>query len=133
MDIKLTPTADGGEITLINGSAETTEGLFTAVYISLLGAAWWGNAISETPEKLNSELIAIMSEPLTNKARLNTIEAIKDALQWLLDEGIANSIEVEAEIPNPSRLNLRIIIEEPDRTEDFIYALNWDAQEAETL
>ena len=51
-------------------------------------------------------------------------------LQVMVSEGIADSIEVDAEIPNRGTIYLSVKVNEPEEIagQDFIYALNWDEQ-----
>jgi hypothetical protein len=49
----------------------------------------------------------------------------------MVSDGIADEIKVEAETVGSGRLNLRVKIVKPEATENFVYALNWEAQESE--
>ncbi len=129
-DIYLEPTADGGEITVTAGKPEMTGGLDNAVYFSLFTAPWWGNAISTQAERYTSTIPEVMTRgALTNQTRLDVIEAARNSLAWMIDEGIAERIEIKAEIPKTGTLYLAVRIYEPEATEDFAYALNWESQE----
>lgn len=135
MDLYLKPTTDGGQIEILpNGDPRTMEGLFTAAYISLFTNPYWGNAISDSPQRYRSELNEIFKQTVSNQTRLDAIEAAKDALQWMIDEGVASNIQVIGEIETKSRINIKISIFEPSGEETQIaYALNWQAQEVEQI
>jgi phage gp46-like protein len=130
-DLKLTITGGTPDITIVNGKPETTDGLFNAVFLSLFTPPYWGNAVSGQEERYSSTIPEIMSRPLTATARLDVIAAAKDALSWMIDEGVADEIEVAAELQGSGRLNLAVTISEPSGDSTFAYALNWDAQEVE--
>jgi len=71
------------------------------------------------------------SGALALQTKLDVIEAAKNALVWMTDDGIADRIEVRAEIPQAGTLYLAITIYEPESADgvDYKYALNWEAQE----
>ena len=131
-DLRLTPTSDGMEIEITAGSPETTDGLDTAVYLSLFTAPWWGNEISSDSEKYLSKIPEIMDTGiLNNQTRLDVIEAAKEALSWMKTEKLADKIEVRAEIPRLGFLYLAVTIYEPEQQNGTTlrYAMNWDAQQ----
>jgi phage gp46-like protein len=133
-DLYLQPTVDGGELIVSGGNPQTTSGLGNAVYLALFTEAWWGNSVSDAPERFTSELPEIMTRTLSNQTRLAAQDAIENALQWMIDAGIVEELEVTAEIPSAGRLNIAIALSEPGGASvDFVYAVNWDAQEASLL
>lgn len=128
-DIYLKPEATA-DMVIINGLPQLTEGLDNTVYLSLFMPDYWGNSISD--DKYNSEVPQIMAEQsLTNQTRLDIIDAATEALNWMIEVGIASEIEITAEIPEIGKLYLAVKITQPELDDplDFTYALNWDAQE----
>lgn len=115
-----------------NGDPKLTGGLDTAVYLSLFTPPWWGNSISSQAERYTSTIPELYGQPLTNQTRLSVIAAARDSLQWLLDEGIAGEIEIEAEIPKAGNLYVSVTIHETGREAEttLAYGVNWDEQEA---
>jgi len=132
-DLKLTIENSTPDITILNGKPEMADGISNAVFLSLFTGPYWGNAISDVNERYTSTLPDIMSGQLTTETRNNAIEAARSSLAWMTDIGIADEIEVEAEIKPGGRLNLRVKIVKPDETVNFAYSLNWDAQEVTLL
>jgi len=120
-DVKIYP-----EITWMDGQPEMDAGVGSAVYISLhtdLG-------LFADPD-LGSDLHKLDDRTLTNQTRLDYIEGVKKALNWLLEDGIAESIEVSAEIQAPGLLAVEIVVTEPDETaETYKYVASWVATEA---
>lgn len=109
-DLQLLPQPDGGEITWRNGQPVMDAGLMTAVYISLYtDSGWWGGLAGTV-------LSALEDGAMSNAVRLEYVEAIRQALAWLVSEGIARSVDVESEIQGPGMLALAITITEPDGT-----------------
>ena len=118
------------DIVIINGLPQLTDGLDNAVYLSLFMSDYWGNAISN--DKYISDIPRILAEQnLTNQTRLDIIEAGRQALAWMKDQGIVSDIEITATIPETGVLYLAVKISQPEYTDplDFKYALNWNAQE----
>ena len=120
-DLLLQHTAEGGDIEFkSNGDLRTTSGLYTAVYLSLFTGPWWGDAYSDRAERYTSRIPELMQRPLTNQTRLSVIEAAKSALAWMVDEGIADSVDARAFIRSAGRLDLAVTIHEPDgNAEEF--------------
>jgi len=130
-DIYLKPREIGQDILLINGLPQLTGGLDNMVYILLITGSWWGNNTVNTISQLTSLIPQIMNtQPVTNKTRLDIISEAQRVLQVMVTEGIADSIEVDAEIPNRGTIYLSVKVNEPEEIagQDFIYALNWDEQ-----
>jgi phage gp46-like protein len=128
-DVKLYPSADGGDIAFEAGQPYMDAGLETAAYISLFTAVYWGNAIAAESEKTSSQIETLFRRVLDNRARLDAIEYAKAALAWMKTDGVASEIAVDASIPQPNRLQLVVMITEPTGAETTLkYALNWQAQ-----
>jgi len=128
-DVKLIQTDDGGDIEFIAGQPVMDQGLETAVYISLFSSDWWGNAISEQNEKLESKLEDIYNRNLSNQTRLDAEEYVRKALEWMIRLGIAKRIDVSASLPTPGWLGLEITIIEPNGSEQNLrYSINWAKQ-----
>ena len=129
-DIKLIPTVDGGDLHFVGGQPEIDDGIETAIYISLFSdGGFWANSISDIAEQLDSEVNAITARgTLTNKFRLDLIEAAKNALQWLLDENVCEEIDVNAFIKNSSIIILTILLVQPSGDVELKYEINWKNQ-----
>ena len=73
-DVKLYPSADGGDIAFEAGQPYMDAGLETAAYISLFTAVYWGNAIAAESEKTSSQIETLFRRVLDNRARLDAYE-----------------------------------------------------------
>lgn len=141
-DILLFQTNDGGEITVENGLIEMSGGLATAAYLSLFGGNkkddgrtenpfnWWGNRGETDPAKhIRSETQNLLQGLALSSAALLQIEdAVKRDLQWMINEGAASSISVEATIPGLNKLLISVSIEAVGEESNFRYVANWEAE-----
>ena len=92
---------------------------------------WWGDTFpTEQNDKIGSRLWLLTREKLTNQTLVRAQEYAKEALQWMLDDGVATRIDVVAEREGIDRLNLGISIYRTTgkpvelRFSDFWNALN---------
>lgn len=140
-DVLLFQTVDNGNINVVNGQTELTDGFETAVYISLFGGNeaddgtdgnsqnWWGNLDENDPSgviRSETGYIINMSRPIP--ANLGNIEdaAVRD-LQWMIDSGAASSVEATASMPGLNRVNLSITIRAEGEETQFTFSENWKA------
>jgi phage gp46-like protein len=116
-------------------------GLATAVIVSLFTDArarpddalpdatverrgWWGDLAPPVqtegnPHTTGSRLWLLSREKQTTEVLRRAEEYAREALQWLIDDGVATSIEVEAFVPRNSWLGLIITINRPQGSERF--------------
>jgi len=122
-DLLLRDTLDGGDITINNGFLVSDRTFNTAIYLSLFGGnqkdsgrvqnrkTWWGNTLRGVNEnqKLVSRFQAIIfGLPISTKNILETEEAAKLDLAWLIAEGLADEIIADGRAAGHNRLNLKI-------------------------
>lgn len=106
----------------------TDEGLETAVIISLFTdrranaddvlpdnsgnrRGWWGDSYPEQAgDRIGSRLWLLHREKQLAQVRARTRQYAREALQWLIDDGIARAIDVEATFPRMSWLLLEVAI-----------------------
>lgn len=133
------------DIEVAKNDISMDEGIETAVIISLFTdrrvgieelppletdrAGWWGDMFSEIEnDEIGSKLWLLMREKQTAQTLARVIEYCKEALQWMIEDGIAESVEVEASYPERERLSLGISIQKPKGKVSFKYILNWRAE-----
>lgn len=133
-DIGLFNKQTHGEFSVENGQPKMDQGLETAVFISLYSGKtddFWGNELSVNPsfhyggkyEPLAQELNA------TPENALRLIEAIKNDLNWMKDEGIASNIVVTAQIIGAKTINFKIVIFRPNEDSVIVeFDNNWTGQ-----
>jgi phage gp46-like protein len=112
-DVLLRQTPDGGDITVESGLWLLSDGLETAVVLSLFGGneqdpgnadsteQWWGNLTEPEPSRTyRSETQYLLRSLPAIPANLLRIEqaAARD-LQWMIAAGVAKSVKAAARIP----------------------------------
>ena len=127
MDIDLKVDGLGQvDIDIQNGDIVTTNGLYTAVYLSVFcesrdkeqGGGWFGDVFEDV--YTGSRLWTLAREKRTAKVLNSAIAIVNECLEWLIDDGIAKKIEV-------SIVDNTIIIDiyKPDGTKEK-FNLNWE-------
>jgi len=130
MDIKLIENGDGGDFGFAGGDVIKDNTLFSAVYLSLFSGDAFYNIFVKYPG--NKEFEDNLNCIITNDA-LRTIETKgKSALDWMMQEGLAESVEVSAYCNDRDRINVLFTVQEPSK-EPQKYGLIWDAQKKALL
>lgn len=132
MDITLDWLDQALDVALIDGDLATDDGLRTAVALSLLcdrlaepddiipdgtdnRRGWWADAIADIEDdKWGSRLWLLGREKDLPEVRRDAEAYSREALNWLLEDGVAIEIEVTAETLNRDVLWLRPIIKRGD-------------------
>lgn len=149
MDIALSQTGLGlgFDIEYRIGDFASDAGLETAVAISLftdrrvtddelpLGETdrrgWWGDMFPDLDgDQIGSKLWLLEREKITDDTLNRAQEYAEEALAWLIEDGVAESVTVEASVGSSDRLDLAVSITRPknENVALFRYQLNWDAQ-----
>ncbi|MEM8711652.1 MAG: phage GP46 family protein [Planctomycetota bacterium] len=128
---------DGGDLALEDGDLVLDESLVSAVLVSLFCDAgvedmppgerrgYWAD---QTPDRPVGSLLWILERATaTAETRARAQDDAASALRWLIDEGIAASVEVEATYERPDFLRLDIEI---TRGLSARHSALWDAFEA---
>lgn len=89
---------------------------------------WWGDSTEQN--QLGSRLWLIRREKLTREVALRAEEYSREALKWLVDDGVVLAVEPVAQIVHPSRLNLFIRYRLPQRSdwETLQFYWVWETQ-----
>ena len=132
-DIAYILTPDGGQIIYSGGQPLMDPGgLENAGSISLFtNLGWWANALNENePNKqIGSDFEERVRPKAITTAYLRDIEdAALGALQWMINQKIAQTIEARAIWPEMNQVNLELLITKPEGdTVTLRYELNWEA------
>lgn len=144
IDIALTKREDGiYDVTFTeDGDFEATEGLDTSILLSLLEQRRANSAEVSAPQLrrgwVGNELADIAIYELGSKlwildqARLNTdtlnraVDYARQALQWLLDNDIAQSLAITGEIEFPDGIRLFITLTRDNNQVESFYFNLWD-------
>lgn len=128
-DIYLKPTASGQDIIVNAGQPQLSGGLDNAIYMSLFTGPMWSNDLSDPNGVFDSAIPQIIGDGvLNNKTRLDLITEANRVTAWMVTSGIVDSFEISAEIPQVGTLYLAVKANEPTRTLNFKYGINWDTQ-----
>jgi phage gp46-like protein len=132
----------GADLALIDGDLARDNGLKTAIIVSLftdrrarsdddlpqLGIdprGWWPDVLGEPDDQIGSRLWLLSREKQLPDVVAKAREYAREALAWLIRDGVASSVEVEAEITAPGVLGLGIVITRPDGPDrqrfDFVW------------
>lgn len=126
----------------------TDEGLETAVVVSLFSdrraegedlppgepskRGWWGDSLADLPgDRIGSKLWLIFREKELPSVARRAKEYASDALKWLVEDGVADRVEVKASLPEKGSgvLSLSIAIFRPGDAVKYRYNYQWNAQE----
>lgn len=122
-----------GQWTVSSADLASDDGLETAVLLSLftdaaaseeeLAAAgltnrrgWWGDAWAVVAgDAMGSKLWLLRREKLTAGTVTRARQYVLDALAWLVQDGVADGVEVTAEVQGLDRLALAVVVVRRDR------------------
>ena len=140
IDLKLTQGTSGRfDFTISGGDLDGVEGFDTALQVSLLTDArapadkvlrpedrrgWVGNTV-ETRD-LGSLLWLVEQRRLTQDTLNETVDYARKSLQWFIDDGIAENVEVSGGIVIGSGILLTIVITAPDGRTKTHYVPLWE-------
>jgi phage gp46-like protein len=130
-DVLLFQTLDDGDIAIEAGEVEMTDGLETAVYLSLFGGnqaddglpdnpyGWWGNEGETSDQRMVSRLQNLLDGiPATAANLKRLVDAARADLAWLPTR---YTLDVSASIPSINRVTMTISIN--DLT--FVFTEEW--------
>lgn len=139
-DIKLTPNSYGGySLSIENGELAKTSGLDTAIYLSIYSKARANASLVNNPllregciatQFQEREIGSLAWVYLTHGVINNeTIESLQNeyekALEWLINDNIANEVNVSIEkITNGLQVNIIIETNSPEGTREYNLVIN---------
>lgn len=149
MDIRVNWDVTHGALAMSGPDLATDDGLDTAIILSLFCDAragvedglqpgddprgWWADTFADIPgDQTGSKLWLLYREKQTASVRHRAKAYAEDALQWLLDDGVAASVTVTAQFNAPGRLDLNVAIARPHGAGNFTrqYQYVWSSPDA---
>lgn len=136
------------DLAITGNDLETDEGLRTAVTLSLYTnrrapddavlppeflerGGWWGDIGDEDGYQLGSLLWLLQREKTTAATVAKAEQYAAEALQWLIDDGVASAVNVTAERAGLDIISLSVEVIRPTGTAlDLRFASLWEAQSA---
>jgi len=134
------------DLRIVNGDFEADNGLENAVLISLFtdrfvptvdlppnifdNAGWWADSISDPPEDRIGSRLWIFDRigKINVETRNGMVDAAQEALQWMIDQGVASRIAVVGTVVVGTRIDLDIEIFRP-QGDNIPFKFLWDGQE----
>ena len=117
-----------GDWLIADAGLDASDDLATAVFISLFTDAraedddripngsqdrrgWWGDG-TDPERRIGSRLWLLAREKTTRETRLRAIDYVRQALAWMIKDGVADRIDVTASYAPgvPTRLELSVVI-----------------------
>lgn len=132
-DIRTAFVDFAGDLKVAGPSLENDEGLETAVVISLFTdrraregdplppgvlnrRGWWGDSFPDAPgDQIGSRLWMLAREKQLPSVLARAQEYAQEALQWMIEDGVARAVVVTAEVVRDGVLGLGIEITRSDR------------------
>lgn len=126
-DVRLALEAGAADLRLVNSDLEADDGLYSAVVISLFTdrraevgdtpasaedrRGWWADAYADVEgDRIGSRLWLLSREKQTGQALLRARDYAREALLWLVEDGVARAINVTAELLRDGVLVLTVEI-----------------------
>lgn len=90
---------------------------------------WWGDTYSPvTGDRFGSRLWLLSRETLTATTAAKARDLAREALAWLVEDGLATRVTVDAERIGNDTLGMRVLIDQPDGQRlDIRFADIWSA------
>lgn len=127
MDFIMNDTGDGGQFSLQGGDLKPCDTFYNAINFSLFSGDCFYNIY--TPYKTDNSFEIALNKPITANNLANVQTAANNLLQWLIDEEIADSIDVFAYGNKDERISVEITITEPD-SNSYKFAILWENEKA---
>jgi phage gp46-like protein len=125
-DVLLFQTLDDGDTLINGGQVQLTDGLETAVYLSLFGGneaddglpdnpyGWWGNEGEDVDKRMVSRLQNLMDSLPASSANLKRLnDAARADLSWLTSR---YTLDVSASIPGLNKVLMVVSINDTTYT-----------------
>jgi len=114
-DPKIFITNDGAEMSIQGGQPIMDGGLENSVGVSLLTEdGWYGNhLIDDLNQHVGSNFLKQANEVVTVTMLVNLINAISNALQWMLNTNIVSKVTPKASNPEGKLILASVLIEPP--------------------
>jgi len=125
---------NGAEIVFRGGQPIMDGGLENAALISLFTRRGWaGNVLFDVvSEQVGSDFEKAHEQPIVLQTLNDVRVAAQNALQWMIDERIASSVDITVSNPSSYRISTRIIIYPPGSSPTEIlltkFGNNWVVQ-----
>ena len=134
------------DLVLTGGELLPDDSLLPAVMASLLtdrefaAAAdgdrrgWWGDSVLANPDDRDgAHLWRLARRRLSEGTVREAEQSAREALAWLVDDAVAQSVQVSAHVSANDRIDLAITLQRPEGVERYRLADLWDASTRPTF
>lgn len=90
---------------------------------------WWADALPDMPDNIGSRLYLLGREKQMQNVLNRAREYAEEALKWLIDDGVASHVQVQASIPRNGWLKLAVQLSRPNKP-DAQFDYLWEALNA---
>ena len=135
----------GCDFGLFDGQLTTDDGLDTAILISLFTDAraraddaipdgddprgWWGDAFTAAGDETGSRLWLLSREKQTASVLERARSFAREALSWLIEDGVARTVDVTVEAQPNDRLAIGVEITRPTGPARLRFVYIWNRME----
>jgi phage gp46-like protein len=94
---------------------------------------WWGDiALENSDDQIGSRLWLLDRAKATENTRALVDQYVLECLQWLLDDGVAEEVNIESVLIPRSRIDFSVEIKRPKERDRYFYRyqLVWEGQKA---
>ena len=129
-----------GDIVFTGGDLERDEELTTAVLMSIYTdqrdddseflddrRGWWGDLTTDADE-IGSKVWRLQREKITQENLTSLKQYLEDCLAWMVEDGVANSVEAEVERADINKVYARIVISKGENELVIKFTDLWEAQ-----
>lgn len=142
MDAALVWKDEYFDISLDKQDIVRDDGIRTAVVISLFTdkrvlsdevteqdpdqRGWWGDMFTDVDQdQIGSRLWLLQRAKQTNETLARAKEYAEEALAWLIEDGVAASVDVAVEYLERGWMQISVNVKRPRSTLSFRYEFNW--------
>lgn len=129
-DVLLFQTLNDGDLSITDGIVKMTQGLETAVYLSLFSPA--DTFLNEAADTKDEKLSSRTNDFIRNKAQSSKnyqllVQAIEADLNWLIQNNHARSIDASVSSDGLNRVMISVVIEQDSGSTNLTIPVEWGA------
>ena len=77
---------------------------------------WWADTYNTDGDLTGSRIWELLRQKVTTQALRQAEEFGREALQWMIDDGVAQTVGVAVEADDSGRVDMLVTVTKPDRT-----------------
>jgi len=106
---------DGADLEIQAGQPVMDRGIENSVLLSLFTASdWVGNTLVEKPtQKFGGKFLNAVKQPITATALTDIRNAVLSDLNWMIETGLAEDIDVQVTNPQSTKLKVLLVVKPP--------------------